>query len=350
MRIRFARATAQDSNVNFADKRVDAPSNRITLPRRNIPIADLNGPAKPRRRSRESARILQRLQPNRPESFRVPAPELNVKRNKAFEAEGRSGHARAHRRRRSASRTHRAMKRYLYAWGDGHADGDGSMRDLLGGKGAGLAEMTKPGSPVPPGFTITTEACNDYFADGERLPDGLLDDVARRARGARAQDRQALRLDPTNPLLVSVRSGAKLSMPGMMDTVLNLGLNDATLQGSSRSRTTSASAGTRTGASSRCSAGSCSACRASASTRRSRPRSARAGARRWTSSSTPPRCATSSRDYRAIVQRGDGPRIPERSASCSSSSRSSPCSRAGSASARATTASSTRSPTTSAPR
>jgi len=76
-----------------------------------------------------------------------------------------------------ASRAHRAPKRYLYAWGDGHADGDGSMRDLLGGKGAGLAEMTKAGLCVPPGFTITTEACNDYFANGERLPVGLLDDV-----------------------------------------------------------------------------------------------------------------------------------------------------------------------------
>src|SRR5512144_3394523 len=75
------------------------------------------------------------------------------------------------------NRAHRATKRYLYAWGDGQADGDGSMRDLLGGKGAGLAEMTKAGLCVPPGFTITTEACNDYFANGERLPAGLWDDV-----------------------------------------------------------------------------------------------------------------------------------------------------------------------------
>src|SRR5262249_56489413 len=77
------------------------------------------------------------------------------------------------------SGSHIAMKRYLYAWGDGQADGDGSMRDLLGGKGAGLAEMTKAGLAVPPGFTITTEACNDYFADGGRLPSGLLEDVTR---------------------------------------------------------------------------------------------------------------------------------------------------------------------------
>src|SRR5262245_28063299 len=112
-------------------------------------------------------------------------------------------------------RSHIAIKRYLYAWGDGHADGDGSMRDLLGGKGAGLAEMTKAGLAVPPGFTITTEACNDYFADGDRLPCGLLEDVAvaiadlERKTGKRFGSADA-------PLLVSVRSGAKLSMPGMM--------------------------------------------------------------------------------------------------------------------------------------
>src|SRR5262245_7582238 len=128
------------------------------------------------------------------------------------------------------SGSHIAMKRYLYAWGDGQADGDGSMRDLLGGKGAGLAEMTKAGLAVPPGFTITTEACNDYFGSGERLPDGLLDDVA--AAIAALERKTDKRFgSPEQPLLVSVRSGAKLSMPGMMDTVLNLGLNDATLAG-----------------------------------------------------------------------------------------------------------------------
>jgi pyruvate, orthophosphate dikinase len=129
-----------------------------------------------------------------------------------------------------ASSSRSASKRYLYAWGDGQADGDGSMRDLLGGKGAGLAEMTKAGLAVPPGFTITTEACNDYFADGGRLPCGLLEAVTaaiadlERKTGKRFGSAEA-------PLLVSVRSGAKLSMPGMMDTVLNLGLNDATLGG-----------------------------------------------------------------------------------------------------------------------
>ena len=77
----------------------------------------------------------------------------------------------------TAERAHQAAKRYIYAWGGGTAEGDASMRDLLGGKGAGLAEMTNAGLPVPPGFTITTEACNDYFAAGEQLPEGLWEDV-----------------------------------------------------------------------------------------------------------------------------------------------------------------------------
>ncbi len=87
----------------------------------------------------------------------------------------------------AADRAHGAAKRYIYAWGGGRAEGDATMRDLLGGKGAGLAEMTNAGLPVPPGFTITTEACNDYFTAGEKLPDGLWDDVleARRARSRR---------------------------------------------------------------------------------------------------------------------------------------------------------------------
>ena len=123
-----------------------------------------------------------------------------------------------------------AAKRYIYAFGAGEAEGDGTMRDLLGGKGAGLAEMTKAGLPVPPGFTITTEACNDYFAAGEKLPDGLWADV--KAAVAQVEERSGKGFgDPQNPLLVSVRSGAKFSMPGMMDTVLNLGLNDETLKG-----------------------------------------------------------------------------------------------------------------------
>jgi pyruvate,orthophosphate dikinase len=127
-------------------------------------------------------------------------------------------------------RSHRAAKRYIYAWGDGTAEGNGGMKDLLGGKGAGLAEMTLAGLPTPPGFTITTEACNDYFAAGERLPDGLWDDVQEAMREVERRSGKGFG-DPKNPLLVSVRSGAKFSMPGMMDTVLNLGLNEETLRG-----------------------------------------------------------------------------------------------------------------------
>ena len=109
-------------------------------------------------------------------------------------------------------------------------DGNAALRGLLGGKGANLAEMTNIGLPVPPGFTITTDVCNEYYADGRKLPDGLMDDV-RTALGD-VESAIGKRLgDHTDPLLVSVRSGAKQSMPGMMDTVLNLGLNDETIDG-----------------------------------------------------------------------------------------------------------------------
>src|SRR5512146_2184884 len=130
----------------------------------------------------------------------------------------------------ASERSHRAAKRYIYAWGDGAAEGDGGMKDLLGGKGAGLAEMTKAGLPTPPGFTITTAACNAYFAAGEQLPDGLWDDVLEAMHEVERKTGKGFG-DPKNPLLVSVRSGAKFSMPGMMDTVLNLGINDETVQG-----------------------------------------------------------------------------------------------------------------------
>ena len=130
----------------------------------------------------------------------------------------------------AGQRVHRAAKRYIYAWGGGKAEGDASMRDLLGGKGAGLAEMTNAGLPVPPGFTITTEACNDYFSAGEKLPDGLWDDVLEAVKEVETATGKGFG-NAADPLLVSVRSGAKFSMPGMMDTVLNLGLNEQTLHG-----------------------------------------------------------------------------------------------------------------------
>jgi pyruvate,orthophosphate dikinase len=110
------------------------------------------------------------------------------------------------------------------------AEGNASMKDLLGGKGANLAEMTNAGLPVPPGFTIPTTVCNEYYAQGERLPAELWDEV--HAALATVEAATGRRFgDPAKPLLVSVRSGAKFSMPGMMDTILNLGLNDETVQG-----------------------------------------------------------------------------------------------------------------------
>ncbi len=110
------------------------------------------------------------------------------------------------------------------------AEGNASMRATLGGKGAGLAEMTNAGLPVPPGFTITTEACNAYYAAGKEMPAGLWDDTVAHMKELEQQTGKGFG-DPANPLLVSVRSGAAFSMPGMMDTVLNLGLNPDTVQG-----------------------------------------------------------------------------------------------------------------------
>src|SRR6476659_10546033 len=114
--------------------------------------------------------------------------------------------------------------KYVYFFGDGKADGNGKMKDELGGKGAGPAEMTNAGLPVPPGFTIQTEACREYMRQ-ERVSE----DVDRQMKEALARLEQLQRQKlgtGDNPLLVSVRSGAKFSMPGMMDTILNLGLND----------------------------------------------------------------------------------------------------------------------------
>ena len=122
----------------------------------------------------------------------------------------------------------------VYSFGPRGADGAASMRTLLGGKGANLAEMAALGLPVPPGFTITTEVCEAYLADGAL---DLSGEVAREVRKAlREIETQMGRCfgSATDPLLVSVRSGAPASMPGMMDTVLNLGLNDTTVEGLAR--------------------------------------------------------------------------------------------------------------------
>jgi pyruvate, orthophosphate dikinase len=114
-------------------------------------------------------------------------------------------------------------KKWVYLFQEGRGD----MRDLLGGKGAGLAEMTNAGMPVPPGFTITTEACNEYYAEGQKFPAGMWDQVFEALRKVESDTGKKFG-STENPLLVSVRSGAKFSMPGMMDTILNLGLNDNT--------------------------------------------------------------------------------------------------------------------------
>ncbi len=120
------------------------------------------------------------------------------------------------------------MTKWVYAFGGGAAEGSGNQRDLLGGKGANLAEMAHLGLPVPPGFTVTTEVCTHFYANDRHYPETLRDEVAAAlAQVGRLTDRTFG--DETQPLLVSVRSGARASMPGMMDTVLNLGLNDRTV-------------------------------------------------------------------------------------------------------------------------
>src|SRR5690348_12709104 len=121
------------------------------------------------------------------------------------------------------------MKKHVYSFGNGTADGDGKMKDTLGGKGAGLAEMSRANLPVPPGFTISTEVCNIYFENKNAVPNEINQQMLEALRTL--EQRMGQRLgDVQNPLLVSVRSGAKFSMPGMLDTILNLGLNDQTVK------------------------------------------------------------------------------------------------------------------------
>jgi pyruvate,orthophosphate dikinase len=120
--------------------------------------------------------------------------------------------------------------KYAYFFGAQQTEGGGDLRELLGGKGANLAEMTAIGLPVPPGFTLTTELCTEFYRNNRRYPDGTREQVAEHlARLEQAMDKRFG--DADNPLLLSVRSGSRVSMPGMMDTVLNLGLNDVTVQG-----------------------------------------------------------------------------------------------------------------------
>ena len=121
-------------------------------------------------------------------------------------------------------------KKYVYTFGGGRTEGKGAMKNLLGGKGANLAEMANLGLPVPPGFTVSTECCVDYFKNGNRLPEGVETEISK----ALKHIEQTMGMtfgSPDNPLLVSCRSGARSSMPGMMETVLNVGLSPRTIPG-----------------------------------------------------------------------------------------------------------------------
>src|SRR6266513_151805 len=122
-----------------------------------------------------------------------------------------------------------SVERHVYFFGNGHADGSAAMRDILGGKGAGLAEMANLGLPVPPGFTISAKLCIAYVDEGT-FPPALRAEVDRHLKHLERVTKKGFG-DPKNPLLVSVRSGAAVSMPGMMETILNLGLNDKTVEG-----------------------------------------------------------------------------------------------------------------------
>ena len=132
-----------------------------------------------------------------------------------------------------ASKPEGSAPKWVYFFGDGRADGASNMKELLGGKGAGLAEMTNLGISVPPGFTITTETCIEYYSLGNIYPPGMWNSVMESLN--RIAQSMGLRFgDSEKPLLVSVRSGSRASMPGMMDTVLNVGLTTKTVKGLAR--------------------------------------------------------------------------------------------------------------------
>src|SRR5690606_33613539 len=120
--------------------------------------------------------------------------------------------------------------KHVYYFGATKTEGDASMKALLGGKGANLADMVSIGLPVPPGFTITTDTCAAYYKNGQRLPHGLMNEVHKNINMLEKETGKVFG-STENPLLVSVRSGAAVSMPGMMDTILNLGLTDASVEG-----------------------------------------------------------------------------------------------------------------------
>ena len=164
---------------------------------------------------------------------RKPARVKRPAKTSAKKPVGKTAAVKSTASKSAAAKSAPAKARWVYGFGGGKAEGHAGMRDLLGGKGAGLAEMANLGLPVPPGFTITTEVCTHYYANGNSYPAEL----ERQVNAALAEiGRIAGRTfgDKSKPLLVSVRSGARASMPGMMDTVLNLGLNDETVEALAR--------------------------------------------------------------------------------------------------------------------
>ena len=134
----------------------------------------------------------------------------------------------ASKKKKSSTRSSRAP-RMVYYFGSTKVDGRADQRTLLGGKGANLADMTSIGLPVPPGMTVTTDTCAAYYDHGSKMPTGLMDQVAKAIKTLEKETGKKFG-DGHNPLLLSVRSGAAVSMPGMMDTVLNLGLNDDSVE------------------------------------------------------------------------------------------------------------------------
>src|SRR5215471_10422483 len=142
-------------------------------------------------------------------------------------------HASSHKESSAMAESNGHAPKMIYYFGRTRTEGKGEQKELLGGKGANLAEMTSIGLPVPPGFTITTEVCDLYYKSGKKLPAGLMDHVTKNVAMLEKELNKKFG-DTQNPLLVSVRSGAARSMPGMMNTILNLGLNQRSVDGLAR--------------------------------------------------------------------------------------------------------------------
>jgi pyruvate,orthophosphate dikinase len=209
------RGTAVKGGAAASRGRVAAAPKRVTATKSAAPVKRSTAPKKPA---------------SAPVARRVAAAVTAVSQRTRAAAQAAAGSVRGSAARAAAPPRPRATSARATKWVYPFEQGSASMRDLLGGKGAGVAEMTRAGLPVPPGFTITTQACNEYYRLGERFPEGMWEQALTALKQVERQTGKKFG-DPRNPLLVSVRSGAKFSMPGMMDTVLNLGLNDETRAG-----------------------------------------------------------------------------------------------------------------------